>query len=330
MTLAAEAPDIDIVAYAHGSVAGFADHRGATHTVWGIPLVSALVLAVVYAGYRLWHRRSSAFPRRAETLEPRWGLLYLFACIAGYSHLLLDFTNSYGIRPLWPWWPKWYSWDIVYILEPILLAVLIGGLTLPVLFAMVNREIGAREKGPHGRVGAAVALILMVMLWAVRDYEHRRALNAMDALEYQDKVPVRLSAFPYMVNPFRWYGVADIGGRYVAMDVDSLSPAVDPEGRARIYPTPEPTAASNAAAETRLGRAYLPWARFLMVETEKLGGDAGFRVSFRDLRFIYPGSRHAPLSAYVILSPTLQVEDSWIGSHRPVDARRSQAAASAP
>ncbi len=79
-------------------------------------------------------------------LVTHWGLLYLFACVAGYSHLLLDFTNSYGLRPLWPWWPKWYSWDIVFIVEPLLLLFLIAGLVLPGLFAMINREIGARER----------------------------------------------------------------------------------------------------------------------------------------------------------------------------------------
>jgi len=320
MTLAAEAPDIDLIAYVNGSVAGFANHRGATHTLWGIPLVSALVLALVFAGHRLhqrWRRRRPARTTKSpdpDALMPRWGLLYLFACVAGYSHLLLDFTNNYGVRPLWPWWPKWYAWDIVFIIEPLLLAVLIGGLALPVLFALVNQEIGAREKSPRGRVGAIVALALMVLLWGVRDYEHRRAVNAMDALEYLGRTPVRLSAFPYMVNPFRWYGVVDTVDRYVAMDVDSLAPAVDPQGRARVYSKPEWALASNAARNTRLGRTYLDWARYPLVETEKLdGASPGFLVRFRDLRFIYPDSRRSVMGAYVLLSPTLQVEDAGIG-----------------
>jgi inner membrane protein len=313
MTLAAEAPDIDIAAYVNGSVCGFANHRGATHTLWGIPLVSALVLALVFAGHSIgqsWRRRTG----RAETLQPRWGLLYLFACVAGYSHLLLDFTNSYGVRPLWPWWPKWYAWDIVFIIEPLLLVFLIGGLALPALLALVNQEIGARAKSPRGRAGAMAALTLMVLLWGARDYEHRRAVHAMEALEYLGKIPVRLSAFPYMVNPFRWYGVADTGDSYIAMDVDSLAPAVDPRGRARVYSKPEWAPASHAARDTRLGRAYLDWARYPLVETEKLeGASPGFLVRFRDLRFVYPDSRRSAMSAYVLLSPTLQVEDAGVG-----------------
>jgi len=311
MTLAAEAPDIDIAAYAKGSVSGFICHRGATHTVWGIPLVSAMVVILVYAGHCL---RSSRRSRTAGGPKPRWGLLYLFACLAGYSHLLLDFTNSYGVRPLWPWWPQWYAWDIVFILEPVLLAVLIGGLTLPALFALVNQEIGAREKAPRGRTGAATALGLMVLLWGVRDYEHRRAVNAIEALEYLGKAPVRASAFPRMVNPFRWNGVADVGDSYVAMEVDSLTPAVDPGGRATVYPKPESTPAANTAGNTRLGRAYLGWARYPLVETEKLdGASPGFLVRFSDLRFVNPDSHRSALGAYILLSPTLQVEDAAMG-----------------
>jgi inner membrane protein len=321
MTLAAEAPDIDWAAYAKGSVTGFACHRGATHTIWGIPLVAALVVAVVFTVYRFWPRKHPhSSPNAADAkaadpaARPRWGLLYLFACIAGYSHLLLDFTNSYGLRPLWPWWPKWYSWDIVFIVEPLLLLFLIAGLTLPALFALINREIGARSRGPRGRLGAIVALVLMAALWAVRDYEHRRAVYAIEALEYHGRVPVRVSAFPYMVNPFAWYGLVDTGDSYTAMYVDSLAPAVDPQGRARVYRKPEPTPASRAADDTRLGQVYLNWAQYPLVETERLGGnEPGYLVRFRDLRFMYPDSRRTALSAYVLLSPALQAEDAGFG-----------------
>ena len=69
MTLAAEAPDIDLVAYVKGSVPGFVCHRGATHTLWGIPLVSALVLAVVFIGHRVTPALpAAARPRSAAAL----------------------------------------------------------------------------------------------------------------------------------------------------------------------------------------------------------------------------------------------------------------------
>src|SRR5579883_1304930 len=61
-------------------------------------------------------------------LPPRWGMLFGFAYIAGLSHILLDYTNNYGVRPFWPFWEKWYSWDIVFIAEPLLWLALTAGL----------------------------------------------------------------------------------------------------------------------------------------------------------------------------------------------------------
>ena len=49
------------------------------------------------------------------------------------------------------------------------------GLALPALFGLINQEIGARSKGPRGRTGAIVALACLVLIWGVRDYQHRRA-----------------------------------------------------------------------------------------------------------------------------------------------------------
>src|SRR2546426_6441641 len=46
---------------------------------------------------------------RNPNLPPRWKLLYCFAVLASLSHVLLDFTNNYGVRPLWPFSERWRS-----------------------------------------------------------------------------------------------------------------------------------------------------------------------------------------------------------------------------
>ena len=50
---------------------------------------------------------------------------------------------------------------------------------LPALFSLINDEIGVRRKGPAGRLAAVVALLGVIAVWGVRDYEHRRAVNAL-------------------------------------------------------------------------------------------------------------------------------------------------------
>ncbi len=248
----------------------------------------------------LWQRG-----RRARKLSSpparRWGWLYLFACIAGLSHILLDFTNNYGVRPFYPFWRQWYAWDIVFIIEPLMLAVLIAALVLPWLFGLVGQEVGAREHGPGGRGLAIAALLSIVALWGVRDFEHRRALAALNAIEYRGEPATRVAAFPYMVNPFQWAGVAETSNAYISMKVDSLRPEVDPGNRAQSYYKPEPTEATEAARKTALGRAYIEWARFPLVEAEHLGMPDADLVHFGDVRFFYPDGGRRPLQAYVLL-----------------------------
>jgi inner membrane protein len=189
MALGAEAADLDIFASLKGSAYGFIQHRGITHTFIGIPLIAALVVGFVWLLDALWWR----WRKRLSAPAPRrWGLLYLFACIAGLSHILLDFTNNYGVRPLYPFSNQWYAWDIVFIIEPLILAALFAGLVLPWLFGLVGQEIGVRQRGPRGRGAAIAALFLVVALWGVRDFEHRRALAALNAVEFHNEPSIRI------------------------------------------------------------------------------------------------------------------------------------------
>jgi len=281
LTLAAEAPDLDVLAGLRGHAFGFAHHRGFTHSFVGIFIDAIAVVAFVYLIWRLRGRKTN------NNLPPRWGWLYFYACLAGLSHILLDFTNNYGIRPFWPFSEKWYSWDIVFIFEPVMFAFLLFGLVIPSLFALIDKEIGARRTGPRGRLAATVALIGVVLMWGVRDYEHRRAVNALSSRTYNGADPVRASAYPAPVNPFYWYGVIETRDFFALAPVDSLTPEVDPEGRLEIRYKPEETPITLAAKKSYLGRVYLEWAQYPIVETETLQPPRqGYMVHFQDLRFI--------------------------------------------
>jgi inner membrane protein len=287
MILAAEAPDLDVLGNVKGPVFGFAHHRGFTHSFLGLFLVSAVVVGFMYLLWRLRGRKI-----RDPNLPPRWGLLYLFALIAGLTHIVLDFTNGYGVRPFWPFSERWYSWDIVFIIDPIIYALLLAGLVVPALFSLIDREIGVRRRGPAGRVAATLALVGVVGLWGLRDYEHRRALNALQARVYEGADPVRASAYPYWWNPFRWFGVVETQNFYALTVVDSLGPEVDPTGDMRIRYKPEETPVTLAAKRSHLGRVYLDWAQYPITETEEIENlRPGYIVRFEDLRFAYPERR---------------------------------------
>jgi inner membrane protein len=281
LTLAAEAPDLDVLGSFRGSAFGFAHHRGFTHSFVGVPLDA---LAVVGFVYLIWRLRGCKI--KDPKLPPRWGLLFLYACLAGLSHILLDFTNNYGVRPFWPFYEKWYSWDIVFIVEPVMLAFLILGLIVPAFFGLIDKEIGARSRGPRGRVAATLALIGIVLLWGLRDYEHRRAVNALEARTYNGVDPLRVSAYPKWVDPFHWEGVVETPAFFALAPVESLGPEVDPEGRLEIRYKPEETPVTLAAKNSYVGRVFLDWAQYPLTETEALQPpQQGFIVFFQDLRY---------------------------------------------
>lgn len=148
---AAELPDLDVF-YAGsilrmGPLGYLLHHRGHTHTiVWAV--IGALLL---WAGGRWW------FTRGAIDSERRWftahgsrALLGL-ALVGALSHLALDFTNSYGVHPFWPFDDRWYYGDAVFIVEPWLWVVAIPALLW-------------RPRATAGRV--ILTLLLLVILAA--------------------------------------------------------------------------------------------------------------------------------------------------------------------
>jgi inner membrane protein len=310
MALAAEAPDLDVFGSLKGPVFGFAHHRGFTHSFLGLVPVSALVVGFIYLIWRLRGRKI-----KNPDLPPRWGLLFGFAYLAGLTHILLDFTNNYGVRPFWPFSEKWYSGDIVFIVDPIILGMLTGGLVLPAFFGLIDRELGVRQRGPRGRWTAIAALIGLVALWGVRDYEHRRAVNALEARTYEGANPTRASAYPNWWSPVHWSGVIESQNFFALMEVDSLTPEVDPDGQMEIIYKPEETPVTLAAKRSYLGRVYLDWAQYPITETEQV--PEGYVVRFRDLRYASSGNRaRSVLGSSVELDRNLNVMAESMGRRR--------------
>jgi len=305
MTLAAEAPDLDIFWRFKSPVYYFAHHRGFTHSFIGLLCMSVLTVAVVYVVWRLRGRKTYI-----PDLPPRWGLLFVFAYIAGLSHILLDFTNNYGVRPFWPFWEKWYSWDIVFIVEPALYIILIAALVLPAIFSR-------HKHPPRGQVSAVLALVCVAILYSVRDYEHRAALRVVSGVAFDSgsgrpETPLRASVYPYPWSLTHWFTVAEMSSFLTDTDIDSRTGALNREQLA-FYARSSETPAMVAAKETYLGRVYLDWAKYPVLTTSAEGDDA--IVRFRDLRFDYPQFRgRITLSGWVELNRDLQVLHEGFGN----------------
>lgn len=308
MVLAAEAPDLDTLWAIRGPIASFTHHRGWTHTLIGIPLDAAAILGAVW----LWHRWKSRAqipaqpslhaasgdtppeqgqPHRLPPLPPRWRHLYLFAIIALLSHLLLDWTNNYGLRPFFPFNPRWYAGSFVFIVEPVMLLLLAIGLLAPVLFGLINSEIASTSSirnAPRGRGWASFALIGVLALWSVRGYERLHAEDLARAADYGNAEVQRATVSPYPVNPFRWHGVVETPNFFQISTIDSLANIVTTSQQDDLFYKPAETPATLAAKRSPLGHAYLDWSSFPLVTQNSLPTSDGLTVvTFRDLRFLY-------------------------------------------
>src|SRR3954468_10377457 len=324
--LASEFPDIDVAYYFRGTVEAFAHHRGWTHTFIAAPLNAAVVVGGIYL-YSRWRNKkhsprgslsisenSPVEMRHAASLdrEPRWGLLFLFGILASFGHILLDYVTAYGVRPFEPFNFRWYSYDIVSIIEPLWLAAMTAALVLPFFFGLVSDEVGSHSRGPRGRGWAIAALIFMLALWGYRDYQHRRALAALNSVLYNGSTANRASAYPYMVNPYTWHGVVDTRDFYQTVEGNSPTGETDNTENGHTYYKPEETPVTLAAKRTRLGQVYLDWAVYPMIETLP-EPNGGWEVRFYDLRYAFPGRSSTVLGGYVLLDKDLKVVEQRMG-----------------
>lgn len=322
MTLAAEAPDLDVFWSIAGPVAGFQHHRGWTHTLIGTPVVATVVVLAIYAFDR-WRRGRSMNAERA--IPVRWAMLWLCAWIAALSHILLDYTNNYGVRPFFPFNPRWYAGNTVFIFEPVFFIALLLALIVPALLSLTDREIGARTPKLHGRGWAIFALTVMIALWGWRAVEQHTAKQILlnDAAAQTDPQPVlRVGLSPYPGNPFLWQAVVETPLSFRVATVDTRTSDIESDPQTDIFHKPAETPATLAAKGSYLGRVYLDWAQFPFVQDAGPGvtanGEAATIVSFRDLRFDYTSGllrnrMKNPLGATVYVNSADQVVQMQMG-----------------
>jgi inner membrane protein len=289
MTLAAEIPDLDVIWTIKGPVAAFEHHRGWTHTFLGLPLEAGVVVGAVWLFHR-WRLKRNKPTKQAAPV--RWGLLYGFAIIALLSHLLLDWTNNYGLRPFFPFNPRWYAGSLVFIIEPVLLLLLFIALVAPVLFGLVNSEVGARKPPFRGRGWAITALICIIAFWGWRAVEQQNAIQLALNADYGNVAGntqiLHVTAEPYPINPFRWQAIVETSDFYQLASIDTFSNTVATNQHSDVFYKPPTTPATLAAKQSWLGQVYLDWSKLPLVADTGTDTVTGITtVTFRDLRFIY-------------------------------------------
>jgi len=269
LVLAANAPDIDILAMLAGSYAGLAFRRGWTHGPLAM-LLLPLALTGLMVAWDRWVRRRGAHRASLAPLDGRATLLIAF--IGVLSHPALDWLNTYGIRLMMPFSNKWFYGDSLFIIDPwlwLLLAAAVvpwrrtrcrtrifGALAAAYVAAMIGASAAAESMTWRAAQAAGVTGIREVMYQPAPAQPHRGSvIVATDAA--------------YTLGDFAWIAPAS---RRVTLRAEPISRGNWTASDVR-----------EAISEPRV-RDYLVWSRYPFVRVEAIPN--GTAVFFGDARFV--------------------------------------------
>jgi len=298
MMIAANIPDIDVVSMFGGSLTYIEYHRSYAHSLAFAPLMALIAPLIILAIFRT-----------RITLGA-----YALSLVGVLSHLLLDWTNVYGIHLFLPFSSRISRLDITDVVDPWIWLLLITAVAAPALSRLVGTEIKSRsfsEAGPGPKRGWAwFALAILQAYEGTRYAAHDRALAVMGARLFNNAVPRRLTAVPARFNPLRWRGIAECEG-FVDIVPMNLTEAFDPAaGQIDYYASPSP--AIDAARATR---AFQVFGRFSQIQFWKTTPvPQGTLVELIDLRFGTP--RDPTFEATAIVNASNRVIESQAGFGR--------------
>jgi inner membrane protein len=340
LVLASNAPDIDIVAAAGGSMRYLEWHRGPTHGPLGIVGLGVVAAGLAWAAGR-------AVDKHPHEPRASFGALTLVSTVGVFMHVMMDLPTTYGTRALSPFDWRWFALDWMPIIDVYLLIALAGGL----LFG--NRSETRRRRA------AAIVLAVMALNYGVRGTAHHQAIAAAPRVfgallpEWCEGAPlppmlvdrwprpmnapltpsgrrclIELAAIPTFVSPFHWRAIAHLSNGYELGEVSLLAPGIgrdraqgEPMDRIGVgYPN-HWTPAVTRAADTRVAQVFLGFSRFPAVRSF-VEPDGSVVVHWVDVRFsIAPVRRDRPPSrrdglftATVRLSRDGKVVEGRLGS----------------
>jgi len=281
--IAANLPDIDIVFDLGGVPSYIEHHRGISHSIVGIPLLSLALAAAMYIFTKNFWRT------------------FVLALVVMATHPALDYSNPYGLRPFLPFDGSWYYGDALFILDPLIDFILLLGIVIGAFFK--------RAKPALAYVSMLVALVYI----GARINARNTARHELEG--YTSKITdYRASAvLPRFMNMRMWDGIIGTEDSVVKTRIDTETGTVTEVARlAKI----ENSQIIDAAAATRTARAVLGFARFPVTRVHKT--ENGYRVTFLDFRFYDEVSRRS-FAADVELDHAMNVTNETLAFNESIE-----------
>ncbi len=302
LIIGANIPDVDAIVTVLGSDTSLFLRRGLTHGILAMALWPFVLTGLLIA----WNRWRPAHDDQPVHL----GWLLALSTIGTWSHPLLDWMNTYGVRLLMPFSGTWFYGDTLFIIDPWFWLLTASGVVL----------VGTRSKkslaGWLVLGGLASLLVLGVPMvgWGVK-IGWLVGVGLIVGLRRVPRSPLfnqrvaQLSVASLILYITTVYGIARLAeSRWTddeLIEVQSnpipgvlfhhrlvlVYPShyrvIPPHGASFEVRREVPNDVVSAALSAEQIKGFSNWTRFPYWTVEE---DAqGWRVEFRDLRYVDPG-----------------------------------------
>ena len=304
LLIGANLPDIDVIASLWGSDAALYHRRGWSHGVIALVVLPLLLAAAIW----LWHRWRRQPGDQAPPFRP--GVVLALSFLAVWSHPLLDWLNTYGVRLLMPFDGRWFYGDTLFIIDPWVWLLAAAGVvvarsrTYPsiagwiLLGALMSALILNSDVAPPAVKPAWIAALAMLaaLCWRLRSGAFELTLaraSTATLVVYvcavygmarlaESNAAERFPAREVQSNPIPGLPHAH---RIVVAD-DTLYRVIVADGTVYELPREEPDPIVRAALASPSIRGFANWTRFPYWKVEETEGS--WIVRFWDLRYQGP------------------------------------------
>lgn len=270
LIIAANIPDIDAPCVVFG-VESLAMRRGITHGP-----IAMLVLPVLLAGaltaFDRWQTRRGVRP--PARLPLHFGWLLALCYIGALSHPLFDWFNNYGIRLLEPFSSRWFYGDVLFIIDPWLMAMLGGGIWL----SLRRERAGAALWMRPARAAICAAFVYVAINVSI---SHHSVWDAKMHEPYPKFVVANAVPLTFWRREMLWR----TGERYGATPYSLFGPRLrNTSLDGQLIGMNDPRLAGRVEASAA-ARAFLFWSRMPVAQP------SGDNIVLRDQRFLQLPSR---------------------------------------
>lgn len=178
-------PDIDILLQKWGDMTYLKNHRGATHSIPGLIISSALIAGIMSILFK----------------NPGFFGMFLWALAGCVSHAFFDYFNTYGAKLLWPFRGKKYSMGMLMTFDPLFIGLLSG-------YAFIG--------GKTGNIMLVGFLTYFASRWASRLLVIKE-LHRKYGADFE-----RISLLPSMKGLLKWHFVLEGGNCDIIGEKDIL------------------------------------------------------------------------------------------------------------